>query len=589
MRALRNIGFFVLLATAALNVGASETIAPSDVPAGSRGICLTEMDGGELLEIPVTILGTVGPSAPEQEMVLVRLEDERFSKTGIIAGMSGSPVYVDGRLLGALAYGWGFSVEPIGGVTPFTRMETLGNDSAGGSASNAALARPDLESLMQARLAGNLDRLLIDWLAPEQRGSLRQLPLAVSVSGPGGAAGTGWIGEFWSRMGWVSGPPASGSTAGSDGPLRPGAMVAAVLVDGDVTLGAGGTITEVRGDQVWAFGHPFLRGGRIDLPLARAGVVTILPSQLTSFKFFTVGRQIGALYSDRAHGVWGRLGPAVAMVPVTVRVNGRSYSFRSIRHEYLLPSIVAYLTTSSLEARGRSTGSQTVSLHLALSYAGGLEAQLGETFLGSDAGLQAASMVAAAAGYLENSSFEVPVLEGIRVELVAQEALEVADVVSVTPDRWVVAPGETFEVRLRLRPHRGDEYFRAVEVRVPDGVPEGRLDLVVADGAAWTVYDLQMRPPRSGSFADEAGLFRRLVPSNRLVLAFERHDVGVSMPGGNLALPPSLVVQMRSALGANLQTTEYAIVGRVDEEMPTPVSAAERIRLTVRVEEWEDR
>jgi hypothetical protein len=576
-----------LWVAAAVVADGSDVVDPSEVVAGSRGVCLTEMDGGEMVEIPITVLGTVGPYAPDQEMVLIRLDDERFEKTGIIAGMSGSPVYVDGRLLGALAFGWGFAVEPIGGVTPFSRMEGLAS-SDGGGGSSASASRPDLETLVAARQTGRLGRTLLDWLAPEPAGAVRQLPLALSVAGPAGP-GAGWIGEFWDRQGWVAGPPAGGSDQGSSGPLRPGAMVSAVLVDGDVTLGAGGTVTEVRGDQVWAFGHPFLRGGNVRIPLARAGVVTVLPSLLNSFKFFTVGDRIGAIETDRAHGVWGRLGPTVPMVPMSVEVNGAEYRFRSIRHEQLLPALVAYLTQSSLEVRGRVLGSQTVSLRLALDYSDGLEARLEETFVGADAGLQAANMVAAATGYLENSSFEVPELKAIRVALGADEAIEAAELVSVTPDRRVVAPGELLKLRLRVRPHRGSEYFRTVVRRVPDGVAEGRIDLVVADGAAWSLYDLQMRPPRPGSFADEVDLFRRLVPSDRLVIAFERHEVGVAMPGGPLALPPSLAVQMRSALGGTLQTTEYTVVDSVTEDMPTPIAAAERIRLTVRAEQWEDR
>ncbi|MBP1620722.1 MAG: hypothetical protein H6Q02_1489, partial [Acidobacteria bacterium] len=129
---------------------AVELIDPSEVPPGSRGVCLTEMDGGEAVEIPLTVLGQVGPWAPELEVVLVRLDDPRFEETGIIAGMSGSPVYVDGRLLGALAYGWPFSREPIGGVTPFTRMLSLAADD-GPTGAGAAAARPTLPELVAAR------------------------------------------------------------------------------------------------------------------------------------------------------------------------------------------------------------------------------------------------------------------------------------------------------------------------------------------------------------------------------------------------------------------------------------------------------
>ena len=567
---------------------AAEIIEPSEVAPGTRGVCLTEMDGGEMVEIPVTVLGTVGPYAPDQELVLIRLEDPRFADTGIIAGMSGSPVYVDGRLLGALAYGWGFSLEPIGGVTPFNRMVELGQ-SPGGAASGATVKRPELVELVDSWRTGRLDDVLVEWLAPEPAGSYRSLPLAISMAGPGVGHAAGWIGEIWDRRGWVSGPPAASEPGSDAGDLRPGAMVAGVLVDGDVTLGAGGTVTEVRGDQVWAFGHPFLGGGDVQIPLARAGVVTILPSQLSSFKFFTVGGSLGALEADRRFGVWGRLGVEVPMVPVSVTVDGRSYAFRSIRHETLLPSLVGYLANSSLEARGRTFGNQTVAMNLDIKYADGNTARLDEVFVGGDAGLQAAGMVAAAVGYLENSFFTVPAIDRIQIDISATEGLEASEIVSATPERWVVAPGETLPVNLRLRSHRGGEFTRTLEIEIPATIAEGRLDLIVADGSSWTVYDLNMRPAKPASFANEVDLFGRLVSSRHIVLALERREAGVTMAGGPMSLPPSLVAQLRAALGGNLDTTEYAVVGRVEEEMPTVVAGAERLHLTVRSDEWEVR
>jgi hypothetical protein len=574
----------VLSLLAAAVLPAVEPIDPSVVAPGSRGVCLTEMDGGELVEIPVTVLGQVGPWAPELDMVLVRLDDPRFEKTGIIAGMSGSPVYVDGRLLGALAYGWGFSREPIGGVTPFVRMLSLASGASAAPA-GAASARPTLPELIAARQERRLGQALLDWLTPMSVGAPQALPLALSMAGPGALPATGWIAEMWQRMGWVSGPAAAGSGGTAAGPVVPGAMVAGVLVDGDVVLGAGGTVTEVRGDQVWAFGHPFLGGGQVEIPLSRAHVVAVLPSQMQSFKFFTVGDRLGSLRTDRTHGVWGLIGHPAPMVPIAVTVDGRSYSFRGLRHGIMLPSIVGFLASSSLSARGRGFGDQTVALELELSYRDGGTAAVQETFAGSDAGLQAAALAAAAVGYLENSSFEPPALESVRVALTSAEALESATLVSATPERWVVEPGDSLPVRLRLRPHRGAEYSELVEVPIPAGVGEGRLDLVVADGGSWTMYDLTMRPPRAASFAHELAVFDRLVSSRRLVLALERRQVGVALPGGTLSVPPSVVVQLRSGLGANLETTEYGVVARVEQEMPTVVLGAARLPLTVRLEE----
>lgn len=372
----------------------------------------------------------------------------------------------------------------------------------------------------------------------------------------------------------------AGSTPG---PLQPGAMVAGVLVDGDAVLAAGGTVTEIRGDQIWAFGHPFLGAGDVDMPLARARVLTVLPSQVESFKFFQVGEIIGALRSDRTHGVWGELGSPASMVPVVVVVDGREYSFRSLRHPVLTPLIVSYVTQASLNARGRAFGNQTVALEVEIEYTGGVRTGLSETYASGQAPQEAAAMTGAALAYLENSPFEGPDVERVRIRLDTTERLETATVVDVIPERAVVHPGETLSVRLRVRPFRGDEYTRMTEIRIPQELPEGRLDLVVADGASWTVYDLQMRPTLPASFGDELDLFKRLVPSNRVVLALERRQTGVSLGGGSVSFPPSLVVQLRSALGPNLQTWEYGVVGRVVEAMPTSVLGAQRVPLTVRV------
>ena len=571
-----------ILVLAAVGVSHStEVIEPDAVAPGTAGVCITEMDGGELVEIPLTVIGSLGPTGPEREMVLVRLEDPRYEKTGIIAGMSGSPVYVDGRLLGALAFGWTFSKEPIGGVTPFSRMQQL--QPAARGPGEAGGVRPQLADILVAGREGALGDLLVDWLLPGPRAALHRLPVTVSLGNWWSPTGSEWLAEGWRRLGWVAAPGGAASDGSASGPLRPGAMVAGVMVDGDAVLAAGGTVTEIRGDQIWAFGHPFLGAGDVDMPLARARVLTVLPSQAESFKFFQVGEIIGALRSDRTHGVWGEIGSPASMVPVVVTVDDREYVFRSLRHPVLMPLITAYLTQASLTARGRAFGNQTVALAIEIEYPDGLGAGLGETYASGQAPQDAAAMVGAAVGYLENSPFEGPDIERVRIRVDTTERLERAAVVDAIPERVVVQPGEMLGVRLRVRPYRGDEYTRLTEIRIPPELPEGRLDLVVADGASWTVYDFQMRPTSPASFVDELDLFERLVPSNRVVLALERRQASVSLEGGNVSLPPSLVVQLRTALGPNLQTSEYGVVERVEEEMPTSVLGAQRVALTVRL------
>ncbi|MEX1309525.1 MAG: SpoIVB peptidase S55 domain-containing protein [Candidatus Sulfomarinibacteraceae bacterium] len=560
---------------------AVEVIGPSEVEPGTPGICITEMDGGEVVEIPLTVIGTVGPWTPEGEMVLVRLEDERFRHTGIIAGMSGSPVYVDGRLLGALAFGWSFAKEPIGGVTPFVRMETLADDQE--APGNAASGRPPLVSMMEARENAALGDLLTGWLLPETGSEARGLPVAVTASGAWSPTGGDWLAESWRRLGWVSVP--GGSTDGPvEGELRPGGMIAGVMVDGDAVLAAGGTVTEVRGDEVWAFGHPFLGFGGFRLPMARAHVVAVMPSQASSFKFFSVGESIGSFVSDRSRGIWGRLGEETRMVPITVRVDGRRFDFRSVRHASLTPFLVAYVAQSSQASRGRLFGDQTITARIELTYDGHEPVVYEEVLASGEAPAQLAAIAAALTAYLENSVFDVPELESVVIDLATEERLRGARLVDVIPQRKTVRPGELLPVRLRFQPYRGEEFTRELAIEVPSGLPDGRLDLVVADGASWSLYDLGMRPLRPGSFGDEVRLINSLLPTTSMVMAFERQQSGVALPGGSMAMPPSLVVQLSGGLGPGLETTSYSVVGKIVERTETPVSGAERIELQVRAE-----
>jgi hypothetical protein len=318
--------------------------------------------------------------------------------------------------------------------------------------------------------------------------------------------------------------------------------------------------------------------------MARTHVVTVLPSQATSFKFFTVGEPLGSFVNDRSHGILGRVGEMTPMVPLSVVVNERRYDYRSVRHPGLTPFLAASVTQSSQASRGQLFGDQTIAVKIELSYAGQRPVAYTETISGGEASAQASALVAAVVAYLENSTFEVPNLEAVVVEITAEERVRTARLVDVVPTRRVVRPGEALSVRLRFRPYQGEEFTRELTIDVPPGTPEGRLDLVVADGASWTLYDLGMRPFRPGSFGDELRLIRRLRPSTSLVMALERKQAGVTLSGGSVAMPPGLVAQLRGGLGPGLETTDYAVVATVEEGMGLPLAGAERIELRVRSE-----
>lgn len=575
--------FLLVTVLTALPVAAPavDVVALADATPGRTGVCITEMNGGERVEIPLTVLGVVGSGAPRSEIVLVRLDDPRFAETGIIAGMSGSPVYLDGQLLGALAYGWAFSTQPIGGVTPFERMAEI--DPASDRMVTVG-GRPGMSELLASAADGSLGAMLVDWLLPQGAGRLQPLPLAVNAGGLALPADDSWLAESWRRMGWSATPGGVATVEETGAELAPGAMVASVLVDGDATLAAGGTVTEIRGDRLWAFGHPFIGAGAMLMPLARANVLAVLPNLMSSFKFFTVGRPLGAVVADRKDGILGRLGAEAPMVPVRVTVGEESYAFRAVRHPVLLPLLSAYLSQACQAVNGRTFGDQTVRSRVVIRYPELEPVVIRSNFAGAQAAAEASGFVAAVVAYLENTPFEGPEIESIDVHIERVEEIQAAVILDIVPDRRVVSPGDELDVRFRIRPYRGPEAVYTLKVAIPPGLSPGRLDLVGADGAAWTAYDLQMRPFNPANFDDEVRLANSLQPSTTLVAVLERQDLGISVAGGSLSAPPSVVLQMRSALGPNLETVSWAVFAKTDLEVPMAVVGAQRIQLTVREE-----
>jgi hypothetical protein len=457
-------------------------------------------------------------------------------------------------------------------------METLAVGGASVPASGSATL--SLAALVAAVRSGGVGSLVLSWLFPAtEAGATTSLRLPVAASG--GRPGA-WLGHAWERLGWVDTPAAAGGAPTAEArPLVPGAAVCGVLVEGDATLSVGGTVTEVRGDQVWAFGHPFLGGDALRLPMARGRVVAVLPSLYSSFKFITPTATVGAFEVDRSHGVWGRLGPAPSLVPVEVRVGERSYSYRVMRHPVLLPYLVGYLAATSHGARGRAFGEETVRLAVEVDYPG-QTARLGEVFAGQGAAAEAAGYASAIVAYLENGVFAAPEVQSVRVALDPSAAVARATVVDVVADRRVVSPGETLGVRVRMRRQGGADEVRRLEIRVPSWLPDGRLDLVVADGAAWSGYDLEMRPPAPDSFAAMVDLLGRLRPSSRLVAVLERKETGMTIPGGAVAAPPGVIVNLGAGLGGGLSDWAYRVAELVEVDLPFTLAGAARIPLAVK-------
>src|SRR5450756_1624871 len=366
----------VLLALRAGTAAAQpfDILPPEKLVAGMKGYGVTDMgDGKGIQRFDVEILGLLKRYAPGQDLILARVSGIGLEKAGIIAGMSGSPIYVDGKLVGALAYGWPFSKEPICGITPIQSMLDIRHAPAAppvpiaGSAASTA-------SVISAFSSGRFTDRFSDLLKPFQASSgdsPAALPLPVSFGGslsPGTVFNR--IAEAANWMTVPSGASASPATptskpAGASAALKPGSAVATQLLSGDMDLSATGTVTWVEGNSVLAFGHPFLSMGPVSMPMAQAEVLTVLPSLFRSFKFAATGPVLGSITQDRSTGILGTFGTRAPMVPITVRISSDAipsqvYHFEAVHNSMLTPILTAIAIDNVLTTLEKRSGERTL-------------------------------------------------------------------------------------------------------------------------------------------------------------------------------------------------------------------------------------
>jgi len=270
------------------------------------------------------------------------------------------------------------------------------------------------------------------------------------------------------------------------------------------------------------------------------------------------------------------------MIPVSVSTPQRSYAFRVAANPSLLPLLAAYIVQTTATTRGRKFGNQTLSIRLEAAYADGESFHLGEAIPAGDAPAQAAALTAAVFGYLGAVPFTAPPLERIAIRLDTVERTVGASLIDAVPERTAVRAGDRLRVRTRWRVRRGPILVRDFSIRVPESVPPGRLDLVVADGGAWTAYDLRARPLRPASFADELRLLGRIVPSTSAVVALERRDSGAVLEGGTISVPPSVLLSLQAGLDGNVAPVGYSVAARETADLGMPLRGAVRLRLVVR-------
>ncbi|MDT7604184.1 MAG: hypothetical protein QOF61_2181 [Acidobacteriota bacterium] len=540
-----------------------------DVRAGMKGVGHTVFSGTEPQEFGVEVLGVLeGYPNPRQSAIIAKLSGANVSKTRVFAGMSGSPVYIDGRLVGAVAFTFPFAEEPIAGITPIRMMiDNFERSVVSAPRSNlphtysfAKLASTDWTAdLPKSAIAG------ASLLTTVSAGSpllplmgQQMLPIATPVVFSGVTAEA--IARFAPQLQASGLMPVAGAGGGTaitplgkvtEKTLLPGSSVSVQLVRGDFALAAAGTVTWRDGDRIYAFGHPFLSLGISDMPMTESSVITVVSNLNNSFKLSSSGQMVGTISQDRSTGVYGQLGRAPKMIPVTINVQtsrdrAEKYTYEIVNDPFLAPLLLNITLYSTLTSTERSLGDSTISVSGTIDVKGQQPIRLERRFSSNTAGAQAAGSVATPVAALLSSGFDNVEIGQITINIASSDERRAGTLERIALDRTEVARGETVEVQAFVRTDSGKQYVQRIPVEIPSDVPLGQLVLFVGDGGT-----LQQVSAAQNFVAKDlgqlVGAINKIKKNDRLYVKLFRITPGAMVGTDELpSLPPSMVATLNS-------------------------------------------
>jgi hypothetical protein len=552
----------------AVKLNGPELFPLEDLRPGMKGTARTVFGGTQPEEFGVEVLGILpGFPGPRQSAIIARLSGPNVEKTGVFAGMSGSPVYIDGKIVGAIAFSFPFSKEPIAGITPIKQMIDLFNKGS----ENLKPKEPRVVSF--AQLAGtdwkpNLPKPAVSsvsLLAPVSSGSplipllgQQMTPIATPLVFSGISQES--LAAFAPQLVANGLLPVSG--AGGSAPITPlaevnantflpGSSISVQLVRGDYSLAAAGTVTLRDEDRIYAFGHPFLSLGASDMPMAESSVVTVIPNVNNSFKLAVPGRMVGSISQDRASGIFGLLRQAPKMIPVKVNLHTsrdrtETYSYEIANDSFLTPLLLNITLFNTITSSERALGDSTIAVKGEIKVKGQETIQIDRRFSANNSALMAAGSIAAPVSSLLASGFDDVQLDGITLDISSTETKYAGTLERITLDRTEVRRGEKVEVQAYVRTESGKQFVQRIPVQIPEDAALGQLLVFVGDGGA-----LQEGSPAKAFVPQDLSQLVKAIntvkKSDRLYVKLFRITSGAVIGTSELpSLPPSVVATLNS-------------------------------------------
>ena len=586
-KAIRGFICGVLLAgTLAGTAEASSIIMPLvQVKAGMKGRGKSVFEADRIEEFDAEILGVLENFQPRRNLILARLRGRGLETTGVIEGMSGSPVYIDGKLIGAVAFSFPFSKEPIAGITPIEEM-LAAQLAPAGQGPGDAVPIPVQKDLTPEELLGLYRSAISPKLAAMSAAS-SAIPLSVPVIFSGFSSPA-----FENAKPFFAGLGLQPVRAGSAGQsmekpalsalsLQEGDAVGVQLMGGDLDMTAVGTVTHVDAGKVLAFGHPLYNLGAVDFAMTRASVITVVSGLQSSFKIAATGPMVGRITQDRTVGAYGELGKAPKLIPVNVKLEGgpfakREFKFRIVNDKILSPALMNMALSSIVTGEERAYGNLSLDFDGDIYMDNGLSVHLEDLFSGNynNSGTSLSGIVAAAVYFLTNNEFKDVGIYRVDLNIRALEEARLCSLEKVLLDKYEASPGERIQVKVTYRTLKEESLVEEVSIQTPNLPGGSEFTLFVGDAAAMqqierSQYKIQDFVPRN--LNQLVRMLGNLRKNNRIYFKVLAAKPGLFLKGEEMPnLPLTLKSMFSSPRASASSATELTRSTLSEYQMPVP-------------------
>jgi len=578
----------LLLLALGLCAGAARAVTLTmplrDVKPGMTGKARSVFAGNVMEESDVEILGVLSNIQPRRNLILARLRGKTVDQAGIIQGMSGSPVFIEGKIAGAVAYSFPYAKEAIAGITPIEEMLAIDDRATPRTAPALSLSltnRLSLEDLFEQSKESFPAEVFVE--AGGRTARRLRLPL---ILGGFSSRAVEKARPFLERIGFnpVLGGMSSQArdmTLGTDLSLREGDPVGIQLVGGDANASAIGTVTYLDGNRVLAFGHPFYNLGAVDYAMTKARVVAVVPSLETSFKLAETEALIGRFSQDRTAGVLGEIGKMPRLIPVNLRIEeegrpGREFKLKVVNDKILGPAFLNITLSSLLTGEERAYGDLTLEFEGDVYLDNGMGIHLEDLFSGNldNSATSVSGLIAAVVYLLSNNEFKDLGIHRIDLAVRPSDRLRQASLERVWLDKYEVSPGERIQIKVFLRGFKEEGLVQEVQVQAPSLPAGSEFQIVVADAASMQLLESSQYKTREfipRSLAQLVRLLNNLRKNNRIYFKILASKPGLFLRGEEMSnLPPSLKAMFASPRVAASAPTELARSTLSDYQLPVP-------------------